>query len=334
MRCNLNCAGCYSRSYSAKDELNFSELDGILEEAKGMGIYFITISGGEPFIRKDLLDLYEKHNDLFFHVYSNGSLIDRGMAERLERPGNVAVMISLEGWEEETDARRGKGVFIKVMEAMDNLRQAGVLFGFSLTAHRHNFESISSPEFIDMLMGKGCYMGWYFMYIPVGKDPDIGFMLTPEQRNEMRNRVNFLRNTRPIFIGDFWNDGPYADGCIAGGQKYLHINAKGEVEPCVFIHFATDNIRNKSLKEALNSPFFQAIRKRRALKKNPLSTCIIIDYPEILMEACEEANAYPTDTSAPMLFNELKGKIGSYSKRLNEIYDEVWQQEYKTSYED
>lgn len=106
MRCNLNCAGCYSRSYSAKDELNFSELDGILEEAKGMGIYFITISGGEPFIRKDLLDLYEKHNDLFFHVYSNGTLIDSGMAGRLERLGNVAIMISLEVWQQEYENGR------------------------------------------------------------------------------------------------------------------------------------------------------------------------------------------------------------------------------------
>lgn len=330
MRCNLNCKGCYAGSYSKEDGLEIEVIDRILKEAKEMGIYFITISGGEPFIRKDMLDIYEKHSDMYFQVYTNGILIDKKMAKKLAELGNVAPAISVEGFEKETDERRGKGVYKKVTKAMRNLKKAGVLFGFSATPTRYNSELLSSEKFIDFYIKKGCYFGWYFQYIPIGKNPDVSLMATPEQRHNLYNRVREIRKTKSIFIGDFWNDGPYSEGCIAGGKKYLHINCKGDVEPCVFVHFATDNIKNKSLREALNSPLLKAMRKRQPYSENLLMPCIIIDNPHLLREIVKETNARPTHDGAETLVEDKKitEYLDNYSKRMHNLTDKVWSERY------
>ena len=136
-------------------------------------MHFIVTQGGEMFVYNDMWKLYEKHNDIYFQVYTNGTLINKEVARRLSRLGNVASMISLEGFREQTDARRGKGVFDKVMQAMDNLREAGVLFGFSVTQTRENTEVVTFFEFIDMPIEKGCYIGWYFQFLPIGKEISV-----------------------------------------------------------------------------------------------------------------------------------------------------------------
>ena len=170
MRSNLNCDGCYAYKYDKGGELNTGEIHRLLEEAKGMGIYFITISGGEPFIRQDLLDIFKAHPDMFFQVFTNGTLIDERMAGTLSELGNVLPAISVDGWEKETDARRGPGVFQKILAAMARLKEEGVLFGFSATATRQNNELVIRDEFVNFLAEQGCFIGWYFNYIPIGKN--------------------------------------------------------------------------------------------------------------------------------------------------------------------
>lgn len=275
MRCNLKCYGCYAGEYEQGFGLSYEVLDRILTEAQELAIHFIIFSGGEPFIRADLLDLYEKHRDVIFQVYTNGTLIDEQMAKRLAGLGNVAPMISMEGFEKETDERRGKGHFQKVMRAMDYLRQAGVLFGSSVPQTRENMYTVSSDEFVDMLVEKGIFLIWYFQYIPIGRKPDMSLMLTPQQRDIVRRRLRKIRTTKHLFICDFWNDGPYIDECLAAAREYFHINANGDVEPCIFAHFAVDNINEKSLKEVLTSQFFREIRSRQPFSENPLTPCMI-----------------------------------------------------------
>ncbi|MCM8757830.1 MAG: radical SAM protein, partial [Candidatus Omnitrophica bacterium] len=156
MRCNLNCVGCSTRRYTKDDDLSISLIDRILNEAKEMGIYFIVTQGGEMFVYEEMLEVYKKHSDVYFQVYTNGTLIDKKMASTLAKLGNVAPMISLEGFQETTDRRRGKGVFKKVMQAMDNLREEGCFFGASVTQTRNNTEEILSDEFFNLLYKKGC----------------------------------------------------------------------------------------------------------------------------------------------------------------------------------
>jgi len=322
MQCNLNCYGCYAGEYSqAHSGLPFELVDRIITEAKEMGIYFIVISGGEAFTRKDLLDIYEKHNDVGFQIYTNGSLLNEKTVERLAELGNVMPCISVEGFEKETDERRGKGHFNRIMSAMERLRDTGVLFGFSATSTRYNTDVILSDEFIDLMIEKGATLGWYFTYIPIGREPDLDLMQTPEQRDYQRQRVSELRNSKPILLADFWNDGWLTNGCLSGGERYCHINANGDVEPCVFAHFAMDNIKEKSLAEALNSPLFRKIRDSRPYCTNPYRPCMLIDVPQVSREAFSMPGVYPTHPGAETLFKDLGPAIDKYSEEYGKLAD-------------
>jgi len=326
MACNLRCYGCYAGEYAKDSGLPYSVLSRLLNEAKDMGIYFITISGGEPFVRKDLLDLFREFDDMYFQVYTNGTLIDDQMAKKLAKLGNVVPCISVEGFERETEERRGKGTYGRVMTAMDSLRQEGVLFGFSATATRSNNEFILSDQFIDFYVQKGCFIGWYFNYMPIGRCPELELMPTPEQRNWRRERLNSIRDAQPILMSDFWNDGPLTGGCIAGGRSYFHINSHGDVEPCVFVHFAADNIKDKSLYEVLNSKLFWAIRKRQPYNNNLLRPCMIIDNPNVLREVIAEGGAHPTHPGAETIINELAGALDKYAEEYGKLVDSAWRE--------
>lgn len=328
MKCNLKCTGCYAAQYEKKDIITTELIDRIFTEAKELGIYFVTISGGEPFYRKDLLSLWEKHNDMFFLVYTNGTLIDDETAEKLRILGNVAPAISVEGFKEETDRRRGKGVYEKLLEVWKNLREKGVLFGFSATCTKYNAEVIYSEEFIDFMIEQGALFGWYFQYIPIGRKPDTSLMATPEQRAWAREKLEHIRNTKPIILADFWNDGHLAGGCIAGGRVYFHINSHGDIEPCVFTHFTKDNIKNTTIRQALQSDLFKTIQKNQPYSKNLMCPCMIIDNPQVLRNIVAQTGARPSYPGAESIITESASFLDEYAKKIHQLWDPVWVEKY------
>ena len=332
MRCNLHCVGCYSGKYKQAFGLSFETVDRIIGEARDIGTRFIVLSGGEPMTRKEeILELTAKYNDIYFMFYSNGTLIDNETARRMAENGNIGAIISLEGFEAATDARRGKGTFGKIMEAFDNLKQYGVPFGTSITVTRNNVEEVTSDAFYDMIIEKGVMVLWYFLFMPVGKNPDTSLMPTPEQREYLRQRDIYLRANKNIFIADFWNDAPAVGGCIAAGRNYLHINANGDVEPCVFAHHAVDNIEGKSLTEVLNSGFFKYIRSQQPYNENLLRPCQLIDNPQVWREAVTRYNAYPTHPGAEDLLYQINDELDDYAQRYGTLADDVWKKEFAGS---
>jgi MoaA/NifB/PqqE/SkfB family radical SAM enzyme len=327
MRCNYHCQGCYAASYERKDDMKSEVFDRILGEAEELGISFMTILGGEPFLYPELLDVLHKHNRCFFQIYTNGSLIDKALAQKLAELGNIAPQISVNGPLEYTDSSRGEGAFKQVMRAMDDLREAGCVFGFSTLVTRDNADAVCSDEWIDTLIEKGALYGWLFLYMPVGDDPDVNLMPTPEQRNRMRLMVRHIRQTKPILPADFWNDGTLTGGCIAGGKAYFHINHRGDVEPCIFCHFATHNINECTLAEALASPFFKTIREGQPFSYNTLRPCPMIDHPETMWRIINQQGARPTHEGAEKMFTTFAPDIKRYADRVKEIMDGVWDNE-------
>jgi MoaA/NifB/PqqE/SkfB family radical SAM enzyme len=326
MRCDLNCYGCYAGYYPRGSDLPLEVIDRVITEGKEMGIYLILFTGGEPFLRKDLFSLFEKHEDVCFQIYTNARQINNQMVERLAALGNAIPAISLEGLEEQTDKRRGKGHFRHCMGVMDMLREAGLFFAVSTTQTRENTEVLGSDEFIDLLVEKGCILMWNFHYVPVGKAPALELMATPQQRNYMRERFKHFRATQPMLFVDFWNDGHLTNGCIAGGRKYLHITANGEVEPCVFCHFAEDNIKEKSLLEVLNSRLFREIRSRQPFSENQFRPCMLIDEPAQGRDMALNYARQFTHPDAEVLFTELADQIDDYARQFKPLADAAWEE--------
>lgn len=333
--CNYRCIGCYADAYGRYNHLPEEVVQRVIDECKELGVRYFVISGGEPFVWKPLLSILERNSDCTFQVYTNGSKIDKAMAKRLVELGNVCPCISVEGFKEETDARRGRGAWDAVIEAWTNLREAGGIYGFSATATSQNYLTITSDEFFDEMIKHGVHYGWYFIYIPTGAKPDMDLFLGPVQRNEFRARIVHQRSTKPLLAGDFWNDGCLTDGCLAGGRHYFHINAKGDVEPCVFSHFTVDSIYNTSVRQVLASPFFRELRDRteEETRKNRLAPCNIIDHPHVLREAVIRHQARPSHEGADTIITTLFPVLAELGQEYERLTQTIFETEYKPWYE-
>ena len=323
--CNLHCTGCWAAEYGNKLNLTFDEIDDIIRQGKELGVYMYIYTGGEPLVRKkDLIRLCETHSDCQFLCFTNATLIDEAFAGEMLRVGNFIPAISLEGDEASTDSRRGKGTYQKVMAATALLKRKRLPFGFSCCYTSANYESISSESFYDKMIDLGGLFVWYFHYMPVGNDAVPELLPTPEQRVGMYHRIRDYRTRKPIFAMDFQNDAEYVGGCIAGGRRYLHINADGDVDPCVFIHYSDSNIRQKTLLEALQSPLFMAYHDGQPFNRNMLRPCPMLENPEKLRKMVADTGAHSTDPQSPESAEHLCAKCDRYANCWEPVSRELW----------
>jgi MoaA/NifB/PqqE/SkfB family radical SAM enzyme len=351
--CNLRCDGCYASAGPSGERLEWDIFNRIVAEAKALwGVRFFVISGGEPFAYrsdgKTLLDFFTQHNDCFFLVYSNGTLIDEELAARLAEAGNVTPAISVEGFEARTDRRRGPGVFRRVLEAMANLRKAGVIYGISLTATRDNAEEILSDEFIDLFFNEHeAVYGWLFQYMPIGRSYTLDLLVTPQQRLCMWRRTWQIIREQKILLVDFWNCGTASEGCIAAGAPggYLYIDWNGKVMPCVFVPYSTANIheiyhRGGTLDNIYDLPYFSAIRqwqseyglgKRRPEEHgNWLLPCSLRDHYGMGRELINRFHPEPEDEAAGEALRDENyyKQLLLYDRDLEKLFDPIWEEQY------
>lgn len=327
--CNLHCTGCWAAEYGHKLNLTYDELSGVIKQGKELGVYFYMFTGGEPLVRKkDLIRLCEEHNDCQFLAFTNGTLVDEAFCQDLKRVGNLMLAISLEGSPEVNDLRRGEGVYARVMHAMDLLKENGLVFGTSICYTSKNCESVTSKEFVKLMVEKGCRYAMYFHYMPVGNEASLDLLPTPEQRTYIKDRIREIRKLTTgegLFTMDFQNDGEFVGGCIAGGRNYFHINANGDAEPCVFIHYSGANIRTHSLLEILKQPLFMAYRDNQPFNENHLRPCPMLENPEILQKMVRETGAKSTDLQSPESAEHLCGKCQAYADAWKPCADKLWE---------
>lgn len=325
--CNLHCTGCWAAEYGNKLNLSFEEIDDIIRQGKELGVYFYIYTGGEPMVRKkDLIRLCEKHSDCVFLCFTNGTLIDEAFTDEMLRVGNFVPAISLEGFEEATDGRRGNGVFQKATKAMRLLREKKLFYGISACYTSANFESITSEEFFDSLIDMGAYFIWYFHYMPVGNDASPELLPTPEQRAETYRRIRKYRAEKPLFAMDFQNDAEYVGGCIAGGRRYFHINANGDIDPCVFVHYSDSNVREKTILEALRSPMMMAYHNGQPFNENMLRPCPMLENPEKLRRMVAGTRAHSTDLQSPESVEHLCAKCDKYAEHWKPVAEQLWKE--------
>ena len=326
--CNLHCTGCWAAEYGNKLNLSYEELSNVVKQGKEIGVYFYMFTGGEPLVRKkDIIQLCEEHHECQFLAFTNGTLVDEAFCQEMKRVGNLALAISLEGSPEVNDLRRGAGVYGKVMHAMELLKENGLIFGTSICYTSKNCESVTNKEFVKLMVDKGCRYAMYFHYMPVGNEASLELLPTPEQRMYIKDRIREIRkleNGEGLFTMDFQNDGEFVGGCIAGGRNYFHINANGDAEPCVFIHYSGANIRTHSLLEILKQPLFMAYHNNQPFNENHLRPCPMLENPEILQRLVNETGAKSTDLQSPETVEHLCTKCEEYARNWKPHADKVW----------
>ena len=284
--CNLHCAGCYSRcNHATVDsepvrQLSDAEWQAVFDEAEELGISFILLAGGEPMLRRGVIEAAGKKQNILFPIFTNGTYLDEKYLDLFEKCRNLIPVMSIEGSRELTDERRGKGIYNRLIANMNEIQKRGLIFGASVTVTTRNYKEVTSQEFLDSLAKKGCKAVIFVEYVPVtAESRDLA--PTDAERECLQNEITRLRKTHPemVYIS-FPGDEKSSGGCVAAGRGFFHINSHGGAEPCPFSPFSDINVRDSSLKDAMNSPLFQKLREEGYLLEDHDGGCVLYEKRE------------------------------------------------------
>jgi MoaA/NifB/PqqE/SkfB family radical SAM enzyme len=297
-QCNLHCVGCYAAATgtvcegAAQRALDIGQWRGIIQQAKDLGIFGFIIAGGEPFLKKDLLKLSEEFQDRIFLIFTNGTALNDQKFTQLKKLHNTVVIVSIEGNQEMTNARRGAGVHRKVLSTIQNLNDLDILNGISVTITRKNFQYWMNEKNIDDLIAKGVHLGFLLEYIPVDNGTDL--MLTDRERKEFRKQVLYYRETKQILLIHSPGDEELMGGCVSAGRGFAHITPSGDLTPCPVSNVATHNLTQSSLRQGLLSPLFKAIREQEHLLETEGTPCALFAHPEEVAALAQTYRAHRT----------------------------------------
>ncbi len=282
-RCNLQCKGCYHHELrvDAKTELSAKKMRSVIAEAREMGISFIVLAGGEPLVRREILDITAEFRDVIFFIFTNGLLLDETMVQRFKKQRNIVPIISLEGYEKDTDERRGEGVYERLQRITRELKENSVFFGISLTLTRSNYSIVTGASFIKELNDLGCKMFFYVQYTPIQEGTE-DWVITEEQNDALSDTVNHLRREFSALFISVPGDEADFGGCLSAGRGFIHISAEGNVEPCPFIPYSDANLMNVSLKKALQSDFLRRIRENEISLKEGKGGCALWENRQLI----------------------------------------------------
>ncbi len=284
--CNLHCIGCYSRANHAcndekpLDQLTGDEWDDIFGQAKEMGINFIVLAGGEPMIREDVITKASMHPEILFPIFTNGTMLNDSYMKLLDNNRNLVPILSIEGDENVTDSRRGKGVYKQLINSMNIMRNKNIIFGASLTFTKGNLSNLISNEYINQLHDLGCKVIFYIEYVPMNENT-IDLAPSDEERELLSRELDRLRKEYPdMLFMSFPGDEKESGGCLAAGRGFFHINSHGGAEPCPASPYSDINVRDTSLIEALNSNLFKSLRDGGILMDDHEGGCVLFEHKD------------------------------------------------------
>jgi MoaA/NifB/PqqE/SkfB family radical SAM enzyme len=276
-RCNLTCAGCYmhGRGEMPKAEMSPELLASVAGQAAELGVSIIVIAGGEPLVRQEeIFRMARAHPAILFPVFTNGLLIDEAMADAIAACRNIVPVISFEGFREDTDTRRGSGVYDRLLETCARLKSRNIFFGCSVTTSRENFDRVTDETFIRQMIGAGARAFTFVEYVPMEPGTEH-LVLTPEQRSTLNAVLSVFNQKFPaLFIG-FPGDEDAYGGCLAAGRGFVHVSPSGALEPCPAAPFSDANLATLPLKEALRSRLLARIRENHGLLTESTGGCAL-----------------------------------------------------------
>lgn len=281
--CNLHCKGCYARESMicsdapAVDQLTAAEWRKVFEEAADLGVSFVLLAGGEPFIRYDVLETAGDVKSIIFPIFTNGTMMSEKNISLLDRYRNLLPILSIEGDERITDARRGNGIYKQLNSVMQTLTKKGILFGTSVTVTTENLPTVTSVEFLDNLTAQGCKSVIYVEYVPTDISSAI-LSLGDTEREKMNESITYLRNKYPdMFFICFPGDEKESGGCLAAGRGFFHINSHGGAEPCPFSPYSDSNVKEIGLSGVMKSNLFTELQNGDLLKEDHKGGCVLFE---------------------------------------------------------
>jgi len=275
-RCNLHCKGCYAQALhpSSKGDMSEEKLRSIFEEARELGIGFAVLAGGEPLVRPEILDITQQHPEIISLLITNGTLIDDAVLDRFQAQRNLVPVVSIEGYEEDTDGRRGEGVYQYLQTVIPRLQERGIFYAVSMTVTRSNYDTVMGAPFVERLIGLGCQFFLYLEYTPIREGTE-DWVITPDQRARIAGTMSDYRSKYPSLFVAVPGDEATFGGCLAGGRGFVHISADGDLEACPFAPYSDTNLREMSLQEGLRSELMATIRENAARLKRERGGCAL-----------------------------------------------------------
>jgi len=298
--CNLRCLDCYPDSVNEKSkELSNEIIDKVICEAtEKWAVPFFTITGGECL--PHAINIAKRNPTMLFQVYTNGTLITEAVSKEIAKMGNLFPLVSIEGLREETDRIRGKGIYDKVMAAMNFLKDSGAIFGVSFTLTANNADVWNDKAFIDHIVSKGALLGRFLTYIPTGKDADFKKVPSRAQREKQGTVLREIEKQGKAFYSlDYLNNPGLVNGCAAGGLRYVHIDPSGDIFPCVFISapamfnlndvyngvYKKEGLEINCLEDILIKDPLLKLTREIAKKRDAKECCLVIDNPKEFLDA-------------------------------------------------
>ncbi|WP_077895304.1 radical SAM protein [Clostridium felsineum] len=292
-KCNLHCKGCYARHVnSCTDEETVNQLKDedwrkIFHEANNMGVGFILLLGGEPLMRPNVIKMAGEIQDILFPIFTNGTMINEEYIKLFKKYRNLIPIFSIEGNENNTDDRRGKGIFTKIIKKMNEIYENNIIYGASITVTKDNLKEVTSQKFLDELYNKGCKSVIYVEYVPVSEDTKK--LALNDEREFLEEKLVQIRNKyKDMLFVSFPGDEKSSGGCLAAGRGFFHINYNGGVEPCPFSPYSDTNLKNTPLKEAINSPLFKKLRSNSMLIEEHSGGCVLFEKEEVVQSLLQK----------------------------------------------
>ena len=331
--CNLRCQGCWVDVEAERTQIDLETLNRTITDAKAHGNAFFGILGGEPFMHPELLDLLAAHPDAYFQIFTNGQFITGKVARRLRQIGNSTPLISIEGRELTSDARRGKKeVLSRTMRGLDACLRERLLTGVATSVCQTNIDELCTESWLRELIARGVHYAWFHTYRPVGPKMNSELALRPDQLVRVRRFVVEMRSRLPIAIIDAYYDGAGQALCPMSTGISHHVNPRGDIEPCPIIQFATENIRDeRGIYATMRDSAF--LKDFRELSAQETRGCVVLERPDLVKELVLKHGARDTTMRGTALA-ELEAMEPRFSQWLPgaEIPEQHWMYRWAKKY--